>query len=773
MSVTGFTAGELTKLRAGKTYTPVYCAVHVPRTTLTATVASEPTWPTDGTGAATLALSSISTPLGAGAVKGGQKLQIGSDPRNVLRLRDGTATSPINIAATSASALNIQPGDAVTVYEDYQIAAKRMRYDTSGSAWYVDYDLAYTDQNENIPPIAIAGPAAIAYGAGSQSFAFTGASSYGFNGASITGHSWTFPDGSTSASETPTFSTSTAYPNGRWVEYTATDSNGKTQTTRRLLWKFDTANPPYTAFVVGQIAGEWGKGWGATVRVMGAATTATFPVGAHVALFTAQTFAGSAANIGGNFPGRENILLEGWIVSSAVKRDPFVGVVEFEIATAEALADKQYAFPIDLSDTTGTPASWLEMQNLTLDKGMAFLARYNSTLAEVVDVYLTGQQTPTITAASSDTIKFLNVPPDTLFGQARFIYDWLIGGTVGADSQSAIWCEQDAQIAKTWASLPTMLAMLPQDRRGNLELKEIHQKVAAQNTLYGIDYDTVVGSRAPDDPLDYGEKKESRDSRIHATQAQLNQWAGAMTAQQNNQWPNVHIETAGAYRVDPTPQSVITWTPTSTEAPRYPAWTAQPLIVRRATYALDPRLGVLLADLEAEPKNEGPDGVPITIDTPAAAVMGNPTIIGMGADPSITWWPYDADAEGWETHGSNGQGFWSTQYARTGGALRYNIVGITGAGGWQLAYPVTACAGDVFAGWVQGYGDSRAQLLITYSGQSKTDVSGWFTTGGWQKLSVAVAASNAGKTIDHLIFTANPIGPIATSWTWDDASYTR
>lgn len=758
MSVTGFTAGELAYLRAHPQSTPVYLAVHKPRTAYSGTVTAAPTWPTDGTGAATIAISG-GTP-GAATIAAGQTCRVGSDSRDWLRLRTN-ATSPLAVAATSQSALPITPGTALTVLEDYRPAPKRLRY--SGGAWYVDFDVSYSDQATAIPPVAIAGPAAIIYCEGTAvEFAFTGARSYSLV-SSIASHSWALPDGSTVSDETFTWGDGVAYPDGRWVEYTVTDAAGKSQLTRRLLWKFDAAHPPYTAFVLGGIEAEWAGGARATVRVIGSAATTDIPDGAHVALFTGQTFSGSAANVGGNFPARANVLLEGWIVEGSIKRDPWFGWVEFQIATLDSLLDKLVAFSVSLTTSGSVAASdWTQMQNLSIDKAMLHVCRYASNILEIADVYTPGEQTPDI-AASVAHKEYQDLSGNqSLWAQMRENYEWLLGGAVSVDSQGAVWCEQDAQIAQTNASLPAMFALSAQDRIGQLNLSTNYLKEQAQVVLYAINYDTPIGSASPDYPPDYGGEVTARETRLHATQAQLNVWSGGQRYKRNNPYPSVSLQTAGAYRIDPAPQSVITWTPQTGDTPRNPAWSGKRLIVRKASWQFNSALGSLMCDYELEPAVTSVDGVTLVLDQPIATPITTPPEFGVPGTPSEAYlWTFDTDEEGWIYNpGVNTYGQWDGSTGQPfPGCLYLQCTGLANQAAYEFwftsAQNVQVKTVDRFQVWVKS--DGPYQVGYTFWGvESHIDFyaadENWqlrilpFATSGAVRLLYVKAESDLGTT---------------------------
>lgn len=649
MSRTAYSAGELTNLRSRPHSFPLYLAVHKPRTIYTALVSSIPVWPTDGTGVGEIGFNTGSGTIAE--VLAGMHLILGTssggrerDWRG-LRIRKAVSGTPFKVSAYAQGQFSIAASDYLTVLEDFRLWPKRHRYApsvsgaTGAGGWVMDFEENYaaaTLNNVSYGPQAVLGCAAIKYAAGSQTFNFDGTRSIAHTAAtSISSYLWTFPDGTTSASSTPTWATSTAYPDGRWVSLRVTDSAGLTHTGRRLLWKFDSSNKPYTAFVTDGMDVEWGGGASCEVRVRGAALTTDFPPGAHVALFTASKYGATTVDIGGNFPNRENVVLEGWIREGTIHQEPESGDVTFTIATAHDELQRLFTFPVDLTHTAGTPADWLTMKNLTLDRAALFICRWQSTILDVVDVTFVGN-----TAAATNTKKYQSLPAmQNLWSLLSENYAWLPGGTVSCDSQSGIYFEQDSIVAGNTSSQTSMFTLGDADRRGLVEVEERDFNPNAQMTLYGVDSSTgsdiPIGSRAGDDPAAYAETLDEIPAGLMMTQAQANTWAGNLRAQRNNPYPKATIPLSGSWRIDPTPQSFIIWTPDSSDLKRVPYnWGTKRLIVRRTHYDFVSEETAMLATVECEPEIDGPDGVSVSFSN-MSGLTYNRKRIGLGTLPSI------------------------------------------------------------------------------------------------------------------------------------------
>jgi hypothetical protein len=167
-----------------------------------------------------------------------------------------------------------------------------------------------------------------------------------------------------------------------------------------------------------------------------------------------------------------------------------------------------------------------------------------------------------------------------------------------------------------------MLTLADADRRGTVEIAERDYLMNAQFTIYGVDsstgVDLPIGSRAGDDPVGYAEGIDEIPDGLMMTQTQANTWSGNMRAKLNNPYPDAAIPMSGAWRISPTPQSIITWTPDTGDLKRVPTgWTSKRLIVRRATYTFPDGMDTMLATFDCEPEATGPDGVSVSFASQA------------------------------------------------------------------------------------------------------------------------------------------------------------
>jgi hypothetical protein len=154
------------------------------------------------------------------------------------------STTPLGSPGSATLIENaIAVGDTVTVYSHRPLWGLYSRIDEA--EFFKQWDLAYTDQNEEPPPVSNSGPWQVAkLATGETTHTFTlpreGAnSSFGFAGATISSYLWSLPTGVTLASG---FALSDdvidveAESGYHLVSLTVTDSNANTHTAH--LWLF-------------------------------------------------------------------------------------------------------------------------------------------------------------------------------------------------------------------------------------------------------------------------------------------------------------------------------------------------------------------------------------------------------------------------------------------------------------------------------------------------------------------------------------------------------
>lgn len=619
-----FEAGELTLLRSQPHRTTLHLAVHKPRQIFACRLNGAPT-----AGEAVLELT-YDGAVGAFAdVEEGMTLWVSSSgfyerDKGWLRIRLAATGNTLFVAEAGDTLVNFEDDDYLTVVEDYRIASKYPRYtEADPPQWFMDYEIAYSDQNELFGPQAVMGPAAIGFlDGGSVDLSFYGSRSKAHTpGSTFGGFLWTFPDATTDINQGTVlvpvvWTENVAYPDGRWVSFRVTDSDGKTHTGRRLTFIFERTggDVPYEAIVLGTMDGGWeAGGYKARIRALGVADITEFPQGAHVVIFEEAVYGGTEGSIGGNYGYRQNVVLEGWIQEGSIVQDSETGWVEFEIVTSGDLMKRLQAYPVALNHVDGAPSSWLEVKDLTLDLAAFHVLRWRSTVLDVIDVHFADNTGD----VGGNTIAFQDLEAATLYDQLRKNYAEAGLGHVASDFQSAIYMQQDAQVAEVrWPQ--ELFDLEKTDRIDELEVTERHHEPISQFIIYGASLTgEPLGASAPGDPFGYeGEVEEIPFGLALTDQNEVNAWAGNLRAERNNPYPRVTVQMAGYWRIDAVPQSYVLLSTIAADTKRGIVWTNKRMLVREYRVRYDAVKGSAQTELTLEPETVGVSGSAIIFPDP-------------------------------------------------------------------------------------------------------------------------------------------------------------
>lgn len=401
-------------------------------------------------------------------VKAGLTVDIGTTPgaRDVgsLRVRTDGTGSTIPIAETGIGGFKrtLSNGHYVTVREERRLWTRLPVIESSkssGMSYFdtftvkTDYDLAYTDQNENYRPIAnVTGRMADWVDEGQ---AYRSAALYAnpphdpdkasvalAPGASIVSYLWDAADGTFA----PDYGDSDAnvviqFPPGfRYVSLTVTDDNGSSATRYFPVWAHDPSYPPLPAplgFIVDRDETSMTGGREMDVTLFGEVDAAREGVIGEGTLFCYW----------------EDVSF-GYDAPPAPYRDQFMG---WSVSDSTRLQLHRSAYLVTLGGPaywlnvyTGiqetflrrsTPTTWYQMAHVTDDRVAAFVLRYRATALDVCNLYLSGV-----------TWEWYQ-PEDSNFGAAKLNKASLLAqlqaltaeysGQAGVDSEGGIWLRRN------------------------------------------------------------------------------------------------------------------------------------------------------------------------------------------------------------------------------------------------------------------------------------------------------------------------------------------
>lgn len=433
--------------------------------------------------------------------------------------------------------------------------------DVSGSnpVFYKDYDVAYTDQNENPPPVPILGPhVRIKYLNGaSVNVNWDAGDSYGVHsGVTITGYSWVFEGGSpgTSAnsSETVTYSVAGQY----LTTLTITDSNGETATAYRWVIVRDTVADSQAFVHDALLKGEYSKGgWTVSLRTQAGPTIADLPDGSPVAVHVNGKAGGTVLDFGG-FDDCEDLYFCGWLQKDTVDVDPGTYQVAFSAATADYIMSTIFNFDTFVYDVDTAPASWLEIQGLDVRKAGNHLLRWHSNVLELIDVHLPDDSVRTAG---------IDAPEGKLFDQLKNMFQRVRYLVTGCNSQGALYIQRDVQ-HMTWAQRSTYdynHIMAKAHYKAGVSWPRQHFNRQAMLELQAVSWNgsdpTALFSRAPGTvPTCQGQVKEVTGLAVD-DQDECNTLAGMFYSALNNFQTGVGFSMAGNWfpALDVFPQAIV------------------------------------------------------------------------------------------------------------------------------------------------------------------------------------------------------------------------
>lgn len=612
--MTALTAGEKTYLRSNHPHqVELRLSVLAPDSLFTGRV----NMATPDRGARTLTYDGDS---GEADVIAGQTLWVGDSAglHDVGKLRVRSINTTTNVLTVSENALVWENDQYLTIKENWELWPVFPRF-TAAGVFYKDYDVAYTDQNAQPPPVAIAGPprAGILVD-GSLAFNIDASESYYMAGSSITDYLWSATGGSigspTLAATGISFTSAGTY----WLKLEVTDNNGKSQSTRRPLFVHDAtgANAPFTKFSVQNLVGDWERGgWTAKFQVFDDCTASTFPDGTLVLLWQDAHYGTNDVDIGGylvNSADARNVLFVGYVRGETVRQNWDTGAVEFEATTIEGLMKRHMMFSVPLKMVYGSQDQWYEYTNPTVAKAVHHFWRWHSTLFDIADVFL-----PT-----SNTLKMRTIDDfarGSLYSQVdTFARQHGIFAHACCNKWGALHLEEDIQLLNDTdrGNKTTVSEIAATDRRGEIVVTHRPESRVAMVKLSGMSYDgatlAAIGSRAPGDvPNDVGNTVMDVERQVLDDQAQANLLAGRLLWAANNDFPDVRIGFAGHYLgvLDLVPQEWWTLSLAAGDTERGIEWTNKKLIPRRISARFDAAEGVILPDCVFEPEATAATGI--------------------------------------------------------------------------------------------------------------------------------------------------------------------
>lgn len=522
--------------------------------------------------------------------------------KGVCRVRKLPTVTKIYI--NEVSDIQFADNDKIVILDSFSLWQRDIR--VLANVPYMDYDIAFGDfRNGGVIPRVGPMVAVVKLVSGTVTFAPpTPTDSAGFDGATVVSYLYDAPNAATTAdmdTDHPSW-TYEAAGEYRW-SCTITDSLGRETVTYR--WVF--VDPDEIPFALEDCSGDYGEGgWSFTVTCYDDVAKSEIMDRALCVLYADDYYNGVSGSIG-KVAGYENILAVGWIDGESITYDSESGDVSFTVRSATQWLSKLRASPIELQDTSGAPANWKQIQQMTVDKALAHVLFWTSTAMLVMDCYLTDD---------TSRINIFAQPSGSLLEQLNAIAE-KIWANVLTNNLGQIYIEIDPQMADTTvrAALPVVMAITTADREDGLNIERVTSGKSSMIELSAASsYDgsnvSLVFSRAPGNIGGIFGSIDSIDDYVVADQSEANRIAGCLLAVANNEYEPLEITMPANNRLfDICPRMWATISIAAGDTERGIVLSTARLIPRKVVFDYDADAGSLGTSITFEVEAVGVDGV--------------------------------------------------------------------------------------------------------------------------------------------------------------------
>lgn len=501
----------------------------------------------------------------------------------MVRIRKAPTSTVFFIGETSevAWADNLY----LTIVEEYGLWEKKPL--ASGIDLWMDGETAYSSQHASFEPVAVMGPAAgVARLAGGTVDVTMSAGDSFCPGSSITGWTWsvsggTIVSGQSTSTVTLRFTAAGTY----WVKLVVTAANGLTATGRRAWFVLaENSLGSHDFELTGLRGSKEDGGWQFEVRVWNGLTAAQLR-GRALAVLFAEEWYGTTKTSLGQVTGYENVVAVGYVDGESISTAPAAtagsGATSLRVMGAWWWLDRLNSSAMFLVNTTAAAARWTEMQSLTADKLAWHLAKWRSTMSEVMDVRLSGD---TRTAGGFECEADSLWQKLATVGKSRFY-----GMAPCCDRYGRLFFELDTQMASA-----TKVMTISREMWKGLEVEDAGERAEASQVIAsGLDGTGLpFFAAAPGRPGRDAAQTEL-DRLVISDQADLNAIAGKVYGWLNHRF-DLQMEMAQACRlVDICPRQTVGVTLPAADNPAGIGWTDKLFVVRGINTSLE---GGFLAD---------------------------------------------------------------------------------------------------------------------------------------------------------------------------------
>ena len=577
----GLDAAQLAKIRSDGGSTRLYLALLEPSTIFSAQI--NQTFSTDDMVAEITYDGGVGT---YGDILEGMTLYIGTSAGDndvgIARIRKAATDTIIYIGVESE--IDFEDDLYLTVLDEFGVFARHAGIDSDGNV-EMDWDTAYSDQHEDFDPVPVLGSHAVAWLTGSSvSVDFDGSNSWVID-STISSYAWeispstgvTVTDDTTS---TPNFSITTA---GTYrVRCTVTAANGKTFTGTRFIFVFSDSELPVSDFELENCVGDAEMGgWSYQIRLDDESKLTSLRDRQLAILFARDIYEGVEGSVG-LLDGRENIVAQGWIGGESIREDPEHDSRVFTVYGLQWWLGQIGAYPITLSMVAGTPSTWTEMAELSVDRALWHFLHWHTTVTAIADFYRT-----------EDTryAKMLDAQGESLWQQLLSLSQDRILARPIVDRYGRLFVDVPHNLRPLADRTDSVEVMVleSQDHEKTLDIPKTSPRAGQVNlasvSVTSTGTASTVYSLSPGHIPNYQGRVELLDQILAATQADANSLAGLILGERMNPFQEVPIELSRnnrAFGLAPRQYATVS----------LDAYSGK-LLPKRIEYKFDPRSGVL------------------------------------------------------------------------------------------------------------------------------------------------------------------------------------
>ena len=542
-------SAQLTTLRSQPNETRLFLSIYRPATLLACQVND----PTITRGSRSITYDGVS----AGSylsVEADVTLMVGTSAGqdDVGRIRVRSITS--SVITVAENTLSWADNHYLTIIQQVDINAVFPRIinnpsDPTSVIFYKDFDISYTNQNTVLGSFPNMGSHRAAFrDGGNASLYYTATGTYNVNGDSLT-YLWNFEGG------TPTGSTAltpgyVSYPtSGHYrTKLTVSNASGGSDISYRYVSIYDRpengTSVPILKWQLKQFSGSRSEG-GYTLGITVKENMDQIQPNALVVIFADDLYGGTQVSLGGNQQNSEKIVFVGYILADTIVYDYQKSEVNFSAGSVSEVMKIAEGFSCSV-ETKASPATWFEIQDMSIAKAMYHYLRWHSTVLKVTDVQYTGDDRK---------VQFFDADRSSLYDAiAQFLSSGVLGQLV-SDRQGKLWAEILPEGRVNPLDPPVAMSLLKQDWIGSPSLTEKRTEQTSFVEMGGIAWSGVstgtfsaLLTNAPDTAPLYRGRVEKKQGFILLNQGQLNSMSGNYLATKNARFPEISFNLAGNYR---------------------------------------------------------------------------------------------------------------------------------------------------------------------------------------------------------------------------------